>query len=157
MKKKLAITIFLFALVMLCGNCQSNSSVETRNMNALRQMFKQMNNPKLDLADVEETHAKSYIQHVDGKTLNYDDYVAHHIKLKQTVSDIQVEFDHMVAKGNKVATVHRARATKKDGSVIKVKVNALFEFNDDGKLILCDELTHLIEGDEDDRDLGSRK
>ena len=38
---------------------------------------------------------------------------------------------------------------------IRAKVIAVFEFKDQ-KLISCDELTHLIEGSNDDRDMGSR-
>lgn len=35
------------------------------------------------------------------------------------------------------------------------QVNALMQI-EDGKIVLCDELTHIIHGDASDKDLGSR-
>ena len=44
---------------------------------------------------------------------------------------------------------------KYSGGKVKAKVIALFVIKDN-KIVLCDELTHVIAGSSEDRDLGSR-
>ena len=61
----------------------------------------------------------------------------------------------MVAESDKVATIHRVNAIKHDDSHIEVQVNAFFQIKNN-KIIFCDELTYLIQGEKSDRDLGSR-
>ena len=75
--------------------------------------------------------------------------------LKNAVHSTQITFEHLVAENDKVCSIHYAQGIKSNGQKIKAKVIALFQFQDD-QLILCDELTHLVEGSTEDRDLGSR-
>jgi predicted SnoaL-like aldol condensation-catalyzing enzyme len=107
----------------------------------------------------EETYAKyfsrDYIQHVDGKTLKYDDFIAHMKAQKNVMKSATVNFKYMIVEGDKVATVHIVNGVKKNGGIIEAQVNALFQIKDK-KIVFCDELTHLIKGDKSDRDLGSR-
>lgn len=99
--------------------------------------------------------SKEYIQYVDGKILNYDHFVAHMKALMATIKSAKVTFKHIIAEGDKVTTIHRVNAVKHNGSQIEVQVNALFQIKDN-KIILCDELTYLIQGEKSDKDLGSR-
>jgi SnoaL-like protein len=99
--------------------------------------------------------SKEYIQYVDGNVLNYDHFVAHMKALAATIKSAKVTFKHLVAENDKVATIHKVNATKQDGSQVEVQVNALFQIKDN-KIILCDELTYLIQGEKSDKDLGSR-
>lgn len=107
----------------------------------------------------EETYAQyfsqDYVQHVDGKTLNYTDFVAHMKAQKNVIKSAKVTFKHIITEGDTVATVHIVNGIKKDGSIIEAQVNALFKIKNK-KVVLCDELTHLIKGEKSDRDLGSR-
>lgn len=107
----------------------------------------------------EETYAryfsKDYIQYVDGKILDYDHFVRHMKALADTIKSAQVTFKHIIAEGDKVATIHRVNAVKHDDSQIEVQVNALFQIKDN-RIILCDELTYLIQGEKSDKDLASR-
>ncbi len=107
----------------------------------------------------EETYAQyfsqDYIQHVDGKTLNYTDFVAHMKAQKNVIKSAKVTFKHIITEGDTVATVHIVNGIKKDGGIIEAQVNALFKIKNK-KIILCDELTHLIKGEKSDSDLGSR-
>ena len=107
----------------------------------------------------EETYAQyfsqDYIQHVDGKTLTYTDFVAHMKAQKNVIKSAKVTFKHIITEGDTVATVHIVNGIKKDGSIIEAQVNALFKIKNK-KVVLCDELTHLIKGEKSDRDLGSR-
>lgn len=127
---------------------------------ASRQFIKEVFANTIENMDAtQETYAKyfskDYVQYVDGKTLNYNGFIAHMAAQKAALQSAEVTFKHMVAEGDKVATVHIVKAVKKDGRAVQAQVNALFQLKDN-RVILCDELTRLIEGDPSDKDLGSR-
>ncbi len=107
----------------------------------------------------EETYAhyfsQDYIQYVDGKTLDYNGFIAHMKTQKNVMKSAKVTFKYIIVEGDTVATVHLVSGIKKDGGVIEAQVNALFKIKNK-KVVLCDELTHLIKGEKSDRDLGSR-
>ena len=111
-----------------------------------------------DMATTEETYAryfsKKYIQYVDGKTLDYYKLISHMKAQKSILRSAKITFKHLIAEGNKVSSTHVVDAVKKNGGVIKAQVNALIELKDD-KIILCDELTFLIEGSKGDEGIGS--
>ena len=96
-----------------------------------------------------------YMQYVDGKTIDYPTFVLHIKKLKSTLDHVSIEFVHMIAEDNKVCSVHIARGSKVDGSEFETKVIAYMEVYEE-RIILCDELTFMMQGNESDRDLGSR-
>lgn len=103
---------------------------------------------------VRENFSEDYVQHVDGKTLGLEEFIQHIEAQKKIVDKVEFYFEHLVQEGNKLFSIHIVTVDKKDGSMMKGKVIALFEFFKD-KIILCDELTRLVEGCEEDRDLGS--
>lgn len=96
-----------------------------------------------------------FIQHVDGKTLSRDDCIAHAKAVKSSVHSGKITFEHVICEGNKVCTVHIAQGTTNHGNLVKFKVIAYFEL-EDNKIRLFDELTRMINGSESDRDLTSR-
>jgi hypothetical protein len=98
--------------------------------------------------------SKDYVQYVDGKTLKYNDFIAHMKAQKNIIKSIKVTFKYMVVEKDTVSTIHVVEGIKKDGGVIETQVNALFQIKDK-KIVLCDELTHLIKGEKSDRNLGS--
>jgi len=118
--------------------------------------FKVSTNLEATEADFALYHSKDYIQHVDGKVLNYEQYVTHRKALQKTVKSVKIVFHDMIVQGNKVVTRHTAYAVKKDDKEIELQVIAIFEIKD-GKIISCHELTHLAKGERADRDLGSRE
>jgi hypothetical protein len=111
-----------------------------------------------DMAATEETYARyfseKYIQYVDGKTLDYYKLISHMKAQKSILRSAKITFKHLIAEGNKVSSTHVVDAVKKNGGVIKAQVNALIELKDD-KIVLCDELTFLIEGAKEDENIGS--
>jgi ketosteroid isomerase-like protein len=124
--------------------------------NKIREMFTEVfYKEKVDASTIAHYFDPDYTQYVDSHTLNYDKFIQHVQALKAAVSSIRITFEHVVEEGDKVCSVHIAEAVKKNGDKIKAKVISLFQFKND-KLILCNELTHLIEGNEEDSDLGSR-
>ena len=111
--------------------------------------------PDFNIEVIKKYFHLNYVQYVDGKTLNFEQFIKHIEMLKAFIADIKIKFVHLVAEGNVVCSVHYAEGIKKNGGRIKAKVIALFKF-EDKKIIFCEELTSLIEGDESDRNLGSR-
>lgn len=113
----------------------------------------------VDTNATDETYStyfsKDYIQYVDGKELNYKGFVQHMKALKAALYSATVSFRHIIAEDDKVSTVHVINAIKKDGRKVVAQVNALMQIEDE-KIVLCDELTHIIHGDASDKDLGSR-
>ncbi len=96
-----------------------------------------------------------YVQKTDGRTLDYPGFVAHVRELKRTVKNVKITFEHLIAEGANVVSIHRAEAEKIAGGRISIRVFALFVI-DEGKIILCDELSRMEQGDADDRNLASR-
>jgi predicted SnoaL-like aldol condensation-catalyzing enzyme len=96
-----------------------------------------------------------YVQKTDGRALDFPGFVAHVRELKCTVKNVKITFERMVAEGANVVSIHRADAEKIGGGGISIRIFALFVI-DEGKIVLCDELTRLEEGAAEDRDLVSR-
>jgi ketosteroid isomerase-like protein len=116
------------------------------------EMFK---HEAFDHAFVSEYFHPDYIQDFDGKTLNYCQFIEHMKVKKASLKHVKIEFDQLVAEKDTVCSIHYAHVIKADGSKVKTKVIACFTIKDN-KLFSCDELTHLLVGDQEDRDLGSR-
>jgi ketosteroid isomerase-like protein len=129
---------------------------EQHNKTLVRQMFREViEREELDDHAVARYFSPRYVQKVDGKTLDLADFVDHVRELKRTVTHLRVTFEHMVSEGNKVMDIHRVDADKRVGAKITARVISLWII-EDGKIVLCDELTHLEKGAPGDRDLGSR-
>ncbi len=96
-----------------------------------------------------------YVQKTDGRTLDFPGFAEHVRELKRTLKNIKITSERLVAEGANVVSIHRAEADKIAGGRIAIRVFALFVI-DEGKIVLCDELTHLEQGAAQDRDLASR-
>jgi len=96
-----------------------------------------------------------YMQKTDGRTLDFPGFVAHVRELKRTVKNVKITFEHLIAEGANVVSIHRAEAEKIAGGRISIRVFALFVI-EERKIVLCDEITHLEQGVAEDRDLASR-
>jgi predicted SnoaL-like aldol condensation-catalyzing enzyme len=97
-----------------------------------------------------------YVQKTDGRTLDFPGFVAHVRELKLTLKNVKITFERAVAEGSNVVSIHRAEAEKIAGGKIAIRVFALFVI-EEGKIVLCDELTRLEQGAAEDRDLASRQ
>lgn len=104
---------------------------------------------------LERYFSPKFIQHTDGKTLGFAGLVDHVRELKRTVTDLCFSFEHVLAEGNKVMDVHRVHGRKRTGGAVSFRLFSLWVI-EDGKIVLCDELSHLEEGGAEDVDLGSR-
>lgn len=105
---------------------------------------------------ISQYFSSSYIQHVDGHTLNYREFIEHMLAQKAILSSAEVTIERCVEEGSTICTVHIVDAVKKNGEMVKVKVIAYFEIEDD-KITLCDELTYVLKGEAKDQNIGSMK
>ena len=96
-----------------------------------------------------------YVQKTDGRTLDFAGFVAHVRELKRALKNVKITFERLVTEGANVVSIHRAEAEKVAGGKIALRVFALFVI-EEGKIVLCDELTRLEQGAAEDRDLASR-
>ncbi len=108
-----------------------------------------------DASIIKQYFHPEYVQHVDGKSLNFDSFVQHIKVLKSSIEKVTIDFEHLIEEDDAVCSVHHIDATKINGRQIEAKVIAYMKFKGN-QIILCDELTYLIAGDEEDKDLGSR-
>ncbi|MCI0381578.1 MAG: nuclear transport factor 2 family protein [Chlamydiae bacterium] len=128
-----------------------------KNKHFIQNVLKEiLENLDADEKVISQYFSPNYIQHVDGHTLNYDEFVQHMKKQKSILRSVKVTIDHCVAEENGVSTVHRVEAIKKDGRKLIVKVVAYFKL-ENGKITLCDELTKLLTGEKEDQDIGSMR
>jgi ketosteroid isomerase-like protein len=121
----------------------------------LQRMFAAFTNPATKPEQYAELLTPDYIQRVDGKQFDYTGFLHHSEALQASLSSGRVTFEHFVTDGVSAATVHIAEAVKINGERIRLKVIAYYQFREH-RISLVDELTHLLEGTAQDRDLGSR-
>ncbi|KAJ3026248.1 hypothetical protein HDV00_012089 [Rhizophlyctis rosea] len=97
----------------------------------------------------------TYIQTVNGTTLNYEGLISHMRAQKGAIKSISLEYEDIFQSGNQVAAVHFNRIVKNDGSKVLLKVVAVLAFGEDGKLERCDECARVLDGGEADGNLTS--
>ena len=155
---KVFIFNFVFA-VALIFQIEGRQSMDYKNLNRdfIERVFHEViKDLKANEQTISQYFSPHYIQYVDGHQLNYNDFVQHMIVQKSLLDSVDVSIEHCVVEGNAICTVHKVDAIKKNGEKIAVKVIAYFEV-DNGKIILCDELTYLLTGHEKDQNIGSVK
>jgi hypothetical protein len=111
-------------------------------------------NPEFNEETIARYFGPSYQQHVDGKILNYDQFVSHMKLMKQKTTALLFDFRTVVQEGNIVFTNHIVSGTKSDGTTAEAHLIAEFHIEND-QIVYCSELSRLISGTEEDRDLGS--
>ncbi|QNK63877.1 nuclear transport factor 2 family protein [Pedobacter sp. PAMC26386] len=99
--------------------------------------------------------SQNYIQQVDGKTLYFEGFKQHMKVLKNDMLSIQIDIQTLVQEGNIVFSNHMVSGTTKENRKGLVQVIAEFRFEGD-QIAYCNELTHLVAGSPQERDLGSR-
>ncbi len=122
-------------------------------LDALRQIVA---NPEHQPALIAELFSRRYRQTVDGNTLNYEQFLQHMALLKQITRCMTLEILAIAAEEENVLTHHLVNVEKCDGSRSQVRVLAHFTVRD-GRIQSCVELTQLLAGEHEDRDLGSRR
>ncbi|ADU72646.1 nuclear transport factor 2 family protein [Pantoea sp. At-9b] len=114
-----------------------------------------VSNPIHDEVKIASYFSPAYQQYVDGKHMDYRDFIKHMAVLKTLTHQMQVTMLSIVSEGNRVCTHHRVKVEKHNGARSEVEVMAHFTLAAD-RIVRCDELTRQISGDKRDHDLGSR-
>jgi predicted SnoaL-like aldol condensation-catalyzing enzyme len=127
---------------------ETNKSLVER---AFRDMFA---SDAFDEGAIARYFSPRYVQKTDGRELDFAGFVAHVRELKRTLKNVKITFERAIAEASTVVSIHRAEAEKVAGGRVAVRVFALFVI-EDGKIVLCDELTRLEQGAAEDRDLAS--
>lgn len=123
----------------------------------LNELFTQLFDSNNDIKTIAPKYmSPDYIQIVDGKTLNFDEFIDHMEVLHKVIKTVNFTFKDVITKEGSIAGIHLVDIEKKDGKKTRHKVIAFYYFNDDGKINKIDELTILLEGEHHDKDLGSR-
>ncbi len=149
--------LFITLLIFQVEGIQLMNDIEKLDKNFIEKVFKEViENLNANEEIISRYFASNYIQYVDGHHLNYKEFVQHMVVQKSLLHSIKVHIEHCIIENNSICTVHRVNAIKKTGEKIAIKVIAYFEVKDK-KFILCDELTHLLEGDKKNQNIGSIK
>ncbi len=111
--------------------------------------------PQQDTESLSRYFAPDYVQDVDGAHLDFNDFIDHARTLKASLRWGRATIETLIVSGDTIADVHVIDAEKTNGDTIRIRVIAFFTLTD-GKIARVDELTHLLQGDDADRDMGSR-
>lgn len=122
-------------------------------INALEKV---VSSPVHDEDQIAQYFSPDYQQSVDGQQLTYADFVRHMETLKSVSEKTEITVKTAVAEGDTVFTHHYVNVEKSRGGKSEFEVFACFTLSA-GKIIRCEELTRMLNGDAEDQDLASRK
>lgn len=122
----------------------------------LTKVFAALMDPEVSAEEVGRYFAPEYVQIADSQRLDHAEFVAHARELKRVLAGGAVTLEAVVAEGSTVASRHLVEARKTSGERVRMKVFAFFEI-EGGLIRRAEEVTHMVEGAAEDRDLGSRR
>lgn len=151
----MGVLILLLSVISVAGYSQNSKKKVMENKVFIENGFKKMfGSASFDENFVREIVDTSYIQYVDGKTLGFEEFIKHLRALKERTKSIEIDFKTLVGEEDIVFSNHVMTATMKDGTKTVMQIIAEFRIRN-RKMYYCDELTFLIDGDSNNRDLGS--
>ncbi|WP_397599775.1 nuclear transport factor 2 family protein [Silvanigrella sp.] len=157
MKSKVLRSTALIGLAISTTSTTSFANPSQDPKQIVKDVFKYvLEDPNYSEEKISKYFSKDYIQLVDGKRYNYEDFLAHIKKQKSLLKSTKVTLKYILSEKDQISSVHIIDAVKKDGKEVKVQVVAYYVIKNN-KLVLVDELTHLISGEEEDKKLGSVK
>ncbi len=108
-----------------------------------------------DDAQIRRYFAPNYVQHVDGKTLRFDEFLTHVAFLRSATKSLRFEVIDAVYTQGLLADRHRVHIVKESGETAEAEVLAFLRI-ENGRIVELNELTQVIRGEAADRELGSR-
>lgn len=108
-----------------------------------------------DDAQIRRYFAPNYVQHVDGKTLQFEEFLTHVGFLRRATKSLRFEVIDALYTDGLLADRHRVHIVKDNGETAEAEVLAFLRI-EDGRIVELNELTQVIRGDAADRALGSR-
>lgn len=107
-----------------------------------------------DFSALELYVSDHYQQFVDGQQLDKPAFMAHLRAQRLTVKQFSIRFISLIEQGDIVFSHHVVTVEKHDGSQASVEVLAKLVIKAQ-QLLLCDEVTQLLEGTQADAQLAS--
>ena len=121
----------------------------------IEQMFQALFASDATAADVSRYITDDFVQVADEHVRDRLAFDAHLEALRADVSDVSFEFTTVFAEGDQICDIHTARGTGKDGEPFALKLIATYTLRD-GKVARIEEMSCLLNGAEEDRDLAYR-
>ena len=152
--------ISLFMLIALLSVTASYAASPEMNENSsntqlVKDAFKVFSNINAKPEDFAKYFSPEFTQISDGHALNYQDFLAHVQAMHKTMKSIHLTFRQIAAEKNIVATHHIASGITQDGRAVKTEFFAFFTIKDH-KIINCQEVSRMIQGDTADQNLSYR-
>lgn len=125
------------------------------NKNLIKIVFRLLFESKeMKLEDISLYFAKEYVQNVGSEVLDFHDFISHIGKVREKLAECRVTFHTLISEGNIVFSNHVVDAILRNGTILRQHVLAEFEMSE-GKIIRCDELAHMLEGEVSESNLAS--
>lgn len=121
----------------------------------LEEVFHAVCNPDASPEVTGRYFTDDFVHIVDDTVLDRAEFEAHLATVKADFTNMSFDFTTVIAEGDRVADVHLFHATRKGGGRMTMKFIGVYTMRD-GKIARFEELSRLMEGEEKDRDLGSR-
>ena len=164
-------SIVFLSLTCITGFTNATSVINQEMSPTLKVQFENNSNPKAneyllgffkafiarDKTALESMLSKGYIQKFGGSQNDRDEFIQHSLVLSKQLKTMDILFkDVNIDSNGTISEIHVVEVTELDGSKSKFKLYAFYYFDNDGKLKLIDELSTMLEGSNENKDMGSR-
>lgn len=150
--KKLGVIFFIFLASFQMAYAEEQSMTPTQMKNWIQEALHYGFDMKTQ--DYTKYMSTDYIEHIDGKVFDFQQWLHHMNGLKKLMTSYTLTFDEILAENDQIATSYVVHAIRKDGGRLDIRIIAIFKIKN-GKMIYCDELTHVIKGSSD-KEIGSQ-
>jgi hypothetical protein len=100
-------------------------------------------------ATIDRYFTPDYQQRTDGQLTSRDDFARHIRALRALAAQGSVTVREVLLDGNRIADRHEVTVTRQDGTTSRIEVYLFGELASDGRLRRVDEISRVIEGDQD--------
>ena len=89
----------------------------------------------------------------DGELASRDGFARHIRAVRALAADGTIKVREAIREGNRIADRHEVTVTRRDGATSRIEVYLFGELASDGRLRRVDEITRVMDGDQDDAGL----
>ena len=117
--------------------------------------FDALFNRDADRETLDRYISEGYSAWSDGRVIGREQFEAHVFAIRKEIQSMEVAFEDVVTADDRIAAAMTFTLHRGDGRTSQMRVHAFYTIRD-GKIQRLSELTHLLSGAEEDRDLASR-
>jgi hypothetical protein len=100
-------------------------------------------------ATIDRYFTPDYQQRTDGQLTDRDGFARHIRALRALAAQGSVRVREVLLDGNRIADRHEVTVARQDGTTSRIEVYLFGELAPDGRLRRVDEISRVIEGDQD--------